>query len=104
MTGSLFSWVVGLFLTFGLLAVVRYASQETAHFFLSFLAVQCSLNSLQSLRILFSLSVEGSCIRTDAGTMAAITGLPAWFWAALWCVQAIVILGAALWLYQRKTP
>lgn len=100
LTGSLFSWAVGLLMTSGLLAVALFTSQPVAHFFLSFLAVQCSLNALQGLRALWSLSTN-SCVHTDAQTLAGLTGLPPWFWAGVWILQALLILAIALWLFQR---
>jgi hypothetical protein len=92
LTGSLFSWSVGLAATGGLLAVLRFASFSVAHFFLSFLAVQCSLNSLEALRMLYFISTGPGCKATDAAHMASLTGIPAVLWTVLWAMIALGIL------------
>jgi len=37
-------------------------------------------------------------IKNDADDMAELIGCPALFWAGLWFIMSIVILGAAIWL------
>ncbi|HEY4490479.1 MAG TPA: M50 family metallopeptidase, partial [Acidobacteriota bacterium] len=91
--GTLLSWSVGLATVMGLLALLRFASLNVAHFFLSFLGLQCSLNSLESLRTLYFLSTSSGCRASDAAQMAMLTGLPAAFWAISWTAIAVVVLG-----------
>ena len=90
-TASLFSWTVGLLIPLALLAVARFASEKVGHFFLTFLAVQCLLNSVEALKTLLYISVNGN-VHNDAGNMAAITHLPAALWAFAWTGLAVVIL------------
>lgn len=100
-TRSLFSWAVGLLMTVGLLAVLQFASLPFAHFFLSFLAVQCSLNAIEAIKVLYFISVR-TAGHTDAQTMAALTGMPAWVWALLWALQAVAILIFSFWIYSAR--
>ena len=58
---------------------------------MSLVAVQCVLNALFNLRDLFSLSL-GSDVQTDAGIMAALTGIPSIFWAVFWIAISFLIL------------
>lgn len=101
LTGSLFSWMAGLLMAIGIVAVVRFASLPVAHFFLSLLAIQCSLNALQAIYNLYSLTIRGSC-GNDAQTMASLTGVPAWLWAISWAVLALLSLGVSLWLFSTR--
>lgn len=100
---TLLSWSVGLTTVVGLLALLRFASLSVAHFFLSFLGLQCSLNSLEALRMLYFLSSSSGCRASDAAQMATLTGLPAIFWAASWTAVAIAVLGFCfLQIFRNK--
>jgi Peptidase M50B-like len=90
-TGSLFSWAAGLVIVGSLILVACFTSPGFAHFFLTFLAVQCSLNSLNALLDLTTLSVHSN-VHTDAQTMASMTFIPAIVWAIAWALIAILIL------------
>ncbi len=72
-----------------------------ANFVLLFLAVQTSLNALTDVVIVAKLSLGmyglGASTSSDAGSMAAMTFLPAAFWSLLWGAIAIVMLGLTLW-------
>lgn len=59
---------------------------------LSLLAVQVALNSVYDIRVLFL--VNGP---SDAATMARLFLLPAWFWAAIWMLMSVAMLGWTLW-------
>jgi len=100
-TGSLFSWAAGLILGISLLVVARFAPVNFAHFFLTFLAVQCSLNALDAIKTVYFLSLRSSC-GNDAAAMASITGIPAWIWALLWALLSILILSVSAAIYLRK--
>jgi hypothetical protein len=100
-TNALFSWITGLILTAGLFAAATCLPVRAAHFLLSFLAIQCCLNALSDLQYLVFLSMRNETA-TDAGNMERFTGIPAVFWAALWGVMSLVILGTALWSYRRN--
>lgn len=97
-TASLFSWAVGLLIPLALLAVARFGSEKVAHFFLTFLSVQCLLNSVEALRTLVFISVNGNT-PSDAENMAAMTHLPAAVWAVAWTAFAALILAGSLKLY-----
>jgi hypothetical protein len=97
--GSLFTIIMGVGIAAGLFAIAAYASPRVATFFVSFLAVQSVLNALLDLKTLFFYSF-GSNVRTDAGNMAAATGIPALFWTAAWIGLAVLILSLALRSYS----
>jgi len=101
-TGSLFSWTAGLVITTALIAVARFAPLNFAHFFLTFLAVQCCLNALDAIKTVYFLSLRSTCAN-DAASMAEITGIPAWFWAMLWAVVSFMILTISATIYVRKS-
>lgn len=97
----LFTVVSGAALTLGLLAVAKYASAWWANFTLAFLAVQCILNAVSDLKTLFfiSSSFVDSHIQSDAGNMAAATGMPAVFWVFLWIGISILLISIGLRVY-----
>lgn len=101
-TGSFFSWTVGLSIAGALLAVARFAPGKFAHFFLTFLAVQCSLNALDALKTLYFVSMRSSC-GNDAATMASLTGIPAWAWALFWAILSVLILTISAAFFVRKS-
>ena len=101
-TKSLFSWSAALLIAISLLAVARFTSITFAHFFTTFLAVQCSLNALDAIKTVYFLSLRSSC-GNDAAAMASLTGIPAWIWALLWAFLSIFILGISAILYTRKS-
>ena len=95
---SPFTVVSGLIIALGLLAAARYAPPRVRNFLVSFLAMQCVLNSLFNLRDLFVLSFNANA-QTDAGNMQALTGIPSIFWALFWVAVSFVILTLALRAY-----
>lgn len=101
LSGVPFTVLAGVILSVALVLIARFASARVATFFMSFLAVQCVLNALFSLKDLFTLSTPfGSAfVHTDAVNMANVTGIPAIFWAAFWIVLALGILWFVMRLY-----
>jgi hypothetical protein len=97
----LFTIVAGILLSAGLLALSKYASIRTANFAVAFLAVQALLNSLSDLKTLFFINAPfyGSDIATDAGNMAAATGLPAIVWVFVWIGISLLMISLGLRLY-----
>jgi hypothetical protein len=95
---SPFTVVSGAAITLGLLAGAKYLGTAARNFLVSFLAVQCVLDALFNLRDLLFLSVGGST-QTDAGNMAALTGIPSIFWALFWIAVSVIILSLALRAY-----
>jgi hypothetical protein len=102
---SPFTVVSGAAITLGLLAGAKYLGTAARNFLVSFLAVQCVLDALFNLRDLLFLSVGGSA-QTDAGNMAALTGIPSIFWALFWIAVSVIILSLALRAYVagRERP
>jgi hypothetical protein len=97
---SPFTVVSGLVLAAGLVAIAKFATPRIATFFMSFLAVQCVLNALLDLKTVFFLSTPfAPNVQTDAGNMAAATGIPAIFWAIIWIGIGLSILSMALRFY-----
>jgi hypothetical protein len=104
-TGALLTMIVGAGGGAALIWLGRRAPLGVAQFTLAFLAVQVSFNALEDLRTLFGLSVSSPHVHTDAQNMAREFFLPAAFWASIWAVLAVLIVGAALWrFYDLPLP
>ena len=98
-----FTLITGLSIAGIFWFLARKASPRVAEFIAMFLAVQCSLNALVDLRTLLLISTHSPESFSDALNMQHAYLLPAAFWAILWAVMAVVILGASLWSYLRAT-
>ena len=100
-SGQLFTVVMGAIITAGLLAIAKYASAWWANFTLAFLAVQCLLNAVFDLGTLFLINspVGGQHIHTDAANMAAVTGIPPFFWVMIWIGISILLVSIGLRVY-----
>ncbi|MGH9820704.1 MAG: M50 family metallopeptidase, partial [Pyrinomonadaceae bacterium] len=97
----LFTIVTGTLITAALIVLAKFASVRTAQFAVAFLAIQCLLNSLSDLKTLFFINAPGfgSDIQTDAGNMAAATGLPGIVWVVIWIGLSLVMISIGLRLY-----
>ena len=93
----------GMALSAALLAIAKFANIKWTNFALAFLAVQCLLNALFSLRDLFVISAT-SAHPSDAANMAAVTGIPALVWAAAWIAISFVMImvGMRMYAVNRK--
>ncbi len=102
--GTTTTWIFGIILGGGLMALAVKAAPRMVHFFMSFLAVQCLLNAFYDLRTLMFLSAFSPGTHTDAQNMSAHTGgfLPAVFWAVAWTIISLVILAYTLKVYYRS--
>ncbi|HEX8068740.1 MAG TPA: M50 family metallopeptidase [Pyrinomonadaceae bacterium] len=99
-----FTVLTGLVISAGLLAAAKFAGPRVANFLVGFLAVQCVLNAVFDLKTLALLSLSSNEL-TDAGNMAAATGLPAILWTLIWIGLAFLILSAAMRAYAaNRTP
>ncbi|MBS1807748.1 MAG: M50 family metallopeptidase [Acidobacteria bacterium] len=98
---GLFGLIVGVGLVAILILFAAASNPKVAHFFLSFLAVQCCLNALYDLKTLFLLSAITSQ-SSDAVNMQRLTFIPAIVWALLWLGLSIVVLWLTLKTYFRK--
>jgi hypothetical protein len=97
------SLTTGIVLAFGLVLLAAALPERAAHFFLSFLAIQCCLNALFDLRTLFWISASSNT-PSDAFNMERMTGVPAVFWALLWLAGSLAVLWAALRSFGNPYP
>lgn len=93
-----FTVVSGTVLTGGLFAIAKYASMKWVNFSLSFLAVQCLLNAVFSLKDLFLISATTDA-QSDAANMAAATGIPSIAWVLIWIFASVIMISVGLRLY-----
>jgi len=96
-----FSLFIGIALTGLLMWVAIGWSARWAHFFLSFLAVQCCLNALYDLKTLFLISATTN-IHSDAVNMQNMTMIPAIVWASAWTIISLLALVIALRIYAQN--
>lgn len=75
-----------------------YGSELWLAFGLNLLAIQSALNALDSLTGLIRLNAGPFNLPNDAQSMARLTHIPALFWALLWSLTALAILGFSLYL------
>ena len=99
---DVFTFGAGMVLSAGLFAMARFLSPAAADFVALFLAVQCSLNALEDIGILLSLTTHGA-MQNDAGNMAKNYGLPPTFWALAWAAASLIVLFFSLRSYWRAT-
>jgi hypothetical protein len=97
-----FSLFIGIALTGMLIWVAIAWSPRWAHFFLSFLAVQCCLNALYDLKTLFLISATTN-LHSDAVNMQEVTTVPAIFWALFWIALSLMALVTAVRAYVHRT-
>ncbi len=98
-----FTVAAGLVLTGILLAMARFASHRVADFAVAFLAVQCLMNALSDLKTVLFINAPliGADIQTDAGNMAAATGIPAFLWVIVWIAISLVVITVGLRMYAN---
>ncbi len=100
LTNALLTWAVGLLVGGAILGVGLVGSRLVSHIAVLFLGVTLSLDGLDSLKQLYSLSTQGAG-HSDAVNMASMTGVPAIVWAVIWGVSGLLMVGVALWLFWR---
>jgi hypothetical protein len=91
-----FGLLMSIVLTVGLLAAGVYLEAPWDGYLLLFLAVQATLNALNSLVDLLKVTARKEKSINDAAAMAEIFPLPAMVWAMVWGVLSIGILVGAL--------
>lgn len=82
-----------------LLALVAWrAKPGLARFTLQFLGVLAAMSMLRDFHYLFTEDavIEGQTVLSDTGQIAAVLGLPHWFWAAAILLVSAAVVGAAL--------
>jgi hypothetical protein len=102
--GNGMAWVVGLIFGGACLALGVKAKPRIAHFFMSFLGIQCLLNAFFDLITLIYISTFASGARTDAQNMSEATGgwIPSIVWAVGWSLLSVAVLVATLVVYYRS--
>lgn len=93
-----FTVISGAVITGALFAIAKFAQLKWVNFSLAFLAVQCLLNAIFSLKTLFIVSATSET-HSDALNMAQATGVPSLFWVTLWIVVSIVVISLGLRVY-----
>jgi hypothetical protein len=88
----------GLFLSLGFIGVAGWTHENWSIFSLNFLAICGGLTAISDLRALTWVTRLGFPVKNDADDMAHLVGCPALFWAILWFLMSLIILGAAIWL------
>lgn len=101
-----FTVTAGLVLAVGLMALALYSSARVANFAVAFLAIQCLLNALSDLKTLFFVNaplIGADAISSDAGNMAAATGVPAIVWTIIWILASLgfIYLGFRMYMAAR---
>ena len=102
--GNALAWLAGLVFGIGCLLIGLKGGRRFAHFFMSFLAVQCILNAFYDLRALLYLSAFDPELPTDALNMSQATGgfLPPIVWALIWALLSVIVVAYTLLLYYRS--
>lgn len=81
------------------LALVAWRAPPTfVRFTLQFLGVLSAMSMLRDFDYLFTelAVIEGQSMLSDTGQIAAVVGLPHWFWAGVILLASAVIVGGAL--------
>lgn len=96
-----FTVLSGAFITAGLVAIAKYASDWWANFTLAFLAVQCLLNAVADLKTLLYINspLFESHMHSDAANMQQVTGIPAILWVFIWIGISVLLIGIGLRVY-----
>lgn len=100
---GMLSLMTGIGLAVALVFCAIALTERAAHFFLSFLAIQCCLNALFDLRTLFLISAA-SDTPSDAFNMERMTGVPAVVWALMWLAGSLGVLWVALRSFGNPYP
>lgn len=99
---GLFTPIAGIVIIALLIMAGRYSTPRIAEFIVAFLAIQCSLNALVDLRVLFNLT-SSDIGKNDATNMAQAVGLTPTFWAVTWAIMAVIILAISIRTYWKAT-
>ena len=97
-THGLLAWAVGGLMALVLWGIATYASPKWQQGAVIFLGVQLALDGLNSILTLWFATQSGH-MHNDAASMAALTGLPAPFWAGVWGLLSLIVVVGALRRY-----
>jgi hypothetical protein len=95
---SLVALLSGLVLGLSLIGVAGWTGESWSIFLLNLLAIFGGLTAMHDLRLLTLVAHFHVPIKNDADDMAHLVGCPALFWAGLWFLMSLLILGGAIWL------
>ncbi len=98
---GVFTWIVGVVLTFGLIVAGSSRNERWPHLLLNFLAIQCSMNALFDLGTLLRITSTTS-VHNDAVIMENGTLIPAVIWALIWGVISLIFLIVGFLNYARN--
>lgn len=90
--------VSGLILGLSFIGVAGWTDEAWSIFGLNFLAIFGGFTAVDDLRMLTWVARFRYPIKNDADDMAQFIGCPALFWAGLWFLMSLIILGTAIWL------
>lgn len=94
------AWLVGLGIGLALIAAGTKLGDDPNLLILNLLAILTGLNAVFDLFGLVNNSQIGmGAIRNDAAAFSAAFAplIPAWFWALVWALLALMMMGAAVW-------
>jgi len=100
--GGFFSVLAMGLIGVAILFIARKASDMVCHMFLLMLAVQTTVNAIVDLEVLFMVAAQGGT-KSDAESMAEITGVPGIVWSVIWGLTSVCILVLSLWISYRPT-
>ena len=97
--GNLRTLLVGVLSGILLILLGYFAERDVTRFVLNFLAFAVGLNAISDGWVLLQIvSNPGLTSGNDAASMAAEVGLPAAFWALVWILLAVLLLGLSAWV------
>lgn len=100
-TGNLFGLFWGILLTVALGIAGWKLTPQAASWTAAFIGIQCIMNALYDLGVLFSLTTMGHGAN-DAANMQHMTWIPAPVWATLWIATALGMLWIVLCPSKRR--
>ncbi len=97
---GLFTPVMGFVIALVMGALSKYLPDGAAQFAAIFVAVECGLDALNDLITLLVITTN-HLGDNDAANMAAVSHIPAVFWAILWAAAASVLVFGSFRMYWR---
>ena len=101
-SGALLTWIIGIVMGGGLLAIALSGKPILQHLTVLFLGVQVAVDGLHSVKHLLQITTNGLG-HSDAANMAKYTGVPATFWAILWGALGVAVVASAFWIFFRDS-
>jgi hypothetical protein len=103
--GNVLTLLVGVVSGILLILLGYFAQNDVTRFVLNFLAFAVGLNAISDAWVLLQIvSTSDLMGGNDASSMAAEVGLPAVFWALVWIIVAVLLLGFSAWASLLQGP